>query len=61
MTMIQGVKKNMKSSLPFGWHWIEMWLVWGFAQWAGEQEKLLAKQGNIIAPDGQAGVFRVLL
>ena len=23
-----------------------MWLVWGFAQWESEQQKLLAQQGN---------------
>ena len=31
-----------------------MWLVWDFAQWASEQEKLLAQQGSlhVLAPDG---------
>ena len=39
------------------WDWIDTWLVWGFAQWASEQEKLLAQQENLNALDNQTGVF----
>ena len=38
-----------------------MWLVWVFAQCASEQEKLLARQGNILASDYQeVFVFRTM-
>ena len=39
------------------WVWIEMWLVWGFAQWASEQEKLPAQQGNLLVSDCWTEVF----
>ena len=34
-----------------------MRLVWSFAQWTTEQEKLLAQQGNLLALDDLAGFF----
>ena len=30
-----GLEKNSEIQLAL-WDWIEMWLVWGFAQWASE-------------------------
>ena len=35
----------------------QMWLVWGFSQWACAQEQLLARQGNLLAPDNQIKFF----
>ena len=31
-----------------------MWLVLGFVQWASKQKKLLAQQGNLLAPDDRS-------
>ena len=45
-----GLEKKFDSQLAI-WDW--MWLVWGFAQWANEQVKLLAQQGNLLAPDNR--------
>ena len=37
-----------------------MWLVWGFAQWASEQEKLSAQHGNLLVSDCRTEVFSAL-
>ena len=49
-------KKKSEIQLSL-WDWIKMWLVWGFALWASEQEKLLAWQGNLLVLDDQTGIF----
>ena len=51
-----GIEKIFNPAYPLG-IWIEMWLVWGFAQWASEQEMLLVRQGNLLSPDSQTGIF----
>ena len=30
------------------WDWVEMWLVWGFAQWASGQRNLLDLDNQIV-------------
>ena len=37
--------------------WITMWLVWVFAQRASEEEKLLARQVNLLVQDDQMFFF----
>ena len=55
------MEKSEIAQLAQHWNWNEMWLVWGFAQWASEQEKLLPSMEIFLRWTTEHGFFQALL
>ena len=54
-TITARARTNLKSSLRFGIG-LKCGLSGALPKWEGEEEKLLVRPGNLLAPDDQTGV-----